>query len=232
VQLFYCPEIINGIYSLNNEESFHCTKVLRNSVGDLITLMDGIGYLYEALILNASQKKVHFEIKKKWASPTRPYSIHIAIAPTKGNERFEWFLEKATEIGVDEITPLICNHSERKVFKSKRMEKILLAASKQSVKAKLPLLHPQIQFNEFLKQSFSSDCFISHCSSSVKMSLTSIATRDSLILIGPEGDFSKYEIEEALSHKFKPVSLGNYRLRTETAGIIACHTLSLKYENS
>ena len=232
MQLFYCPEIINGINSLNTEESFHCIKVLRKNVGDLITLMDGFGFFYEATILIASQKKVYFEMKKKWASPTRSYSIHIAIAPTKSNERFEWFLEKAAEIGVDEITPLICNHSERKVFKTKRMKKILLAASKQSMRAKLPLLHPQIQFKEFLKQSFSIDCFIAHCSSGLKKSLSSLVTKNSLILIGPEGDFSKHEIAEAISHEFKPVSLGDYRLRTETAGIIACHTLSLKYENS
>tara|TARA_B110000444_G_C18844668_1_gene601135 strand:+ start:2944 stop:3642 length:699 start_codon:yes stop_codon:yes gene_type:complete len=232
MQLFYCPEIQHGINSLNNEESLHCIKVLRNNTGDLITLMDGFGFFYEAVILIASQKKVHFEIRKKWASPTRSYSLHIAISPTKSNERFEWFLEKAAEIGVDEITPLICNHTERKVFKTQRMEKILLAASKQSLKAKLPLLHPQVQFKEFMKQSFIVDGFIAHCSPGLKMSLSSLATINSLILIGPEGDFSKNEIEEALAHKFKPVSLGSFRLRTETAGIIACHTLSLKYENS
>jgi 16S rRNA (uracil1498-N3)-methyltransferase len=231
MQLFYCPEIVNGVNSLNNEESIHCIKVLRKNIGDTISLIDGIGFFYKAIILTSSQKKVQFKVQKKWASKLRSYSLHIAIAPTKSNDRFEWFLEKAVEIGVDEITPILCDHSERKFLNMKRMKKILISATKQSMSAKLPLLHPQARFEDFLKQNHSDDGFIAHCSSGLKMSLTSQATTNSLILIGPEGDFSNNEIEQALSYDFKPISLGHFRLRTETAGIVACHTLSLKYEN-
>lgn len=232
MQLFYCPEVFEGSPYLSSEESKHCVKVLRKQEGDTIHLIDGRGNFYEVKITLASQKKVGFEILSVWKEAPRSYSLHIAIAPTKSNDRFEWFLEKATEIGVDEITPLICEHSERKIIKNERMEKIILSATKQSLKASLPKLNPAISFNEFVQKEFNSDCFIAHCEEQKKISLQSVVSANSTILIGPEGDFSSKEIDFALDYNFKPVSLGNSRLRTETAGIVACHTLALHHEKA
>ena len=230
MQLFYCPELVNGSSHLCSEESKHCIKVLRKQEGDLIHLIDGRGNFYEANITIASQKKVAFEILRTWEDTPRSYSLHIAIAPTKNNDRFEWFLEKATEIGVDEITPIICKHSERKVIKNERMEKIILSATKQSLKAKLPVLNQGISFNDFLKKDQNSDCFIAHCEQGKKTNLQTVVSANSIILIGPEGDFSPKEIDLALNSDFKAVSLGNSRLRTETAGIVVCNTIALHHE--
>jgi len=230
MQLFYCPEVFEGSSCLSKEESKHCVKILRKQEGDTIHLIDGLGTFYKVKITLASPKQVLFKIEKTWKEELRPYSLHIAIAPTKNNDRFEWFLEKATEIGIDEITPIICDHSERKVIKNERMEKIILAASKQSLKAKLPLLNPAISFKEFLSKQHLSDCFIAHCEGQDKTSLQSVVSKNTLILVGPEGDFSSNEIERALSKGIKAVNLGKSRLRTETAGIVACHTIALHYE--
>ena len=232
MQLFYCPEVFEGDLHLSSDESKHCVKVLRKQEGDLIHLIDGKGSFYEVRISLVSQKKVLFEIIKKWKDKPLTYSLHIAIAPTKNNDRFEWFLEKATEIGIDEITPIICAHSERKVIKHERMEKIILSATKQSLKAHLPILNPAISFKEFLSKKHTLDCFIAHCEEQDKTTLQSIVTKNSLILIGPEGDFSSKEIDLALAKGFKPVSLGDSRLRTETAGIVACHTIALHHEKA
>ena len=232
MQLFYCPEILNDSHYLNSEESKHCIKVLRKSEGDLINLIDGVGGFYEARITLASQKKVLFEIEKQWAEAKRDYKLHIAIAPTKNNDRLEWFLEKVTEIGIDEITPIICHHSERKVIKEERLKKIILSATKQSLKATIPVLNSITTFKEFISIRHISNCFIAHCEESNKMSLKSEIAKNTTILIGPEGDFSATEIEAALLNKFTPVSLGNSRLRTETAGIVACHTIALHYEKT
>lgn len=230
MQLFYCPEVFEGSCHLSNEESRHCVKVLRKQEGDVIHLIDGKGSFYEVEITVASQKKVLFDIVKQWSEVPSSYSLHIAIAPTKNNDRYEWFLEKATEIGIDEITPIVCAHSERRAIKHERMEKIILSASKQSLKANLPILNPSISFNEFLSKIHDSDCFIAHCEEQDKTNLQSVVSENSLILIGPEGDFSSKEIDLALAKGFKPVSLGNSRLRTETAGIVACHTIALHHE--
>ena len=230
MQLFYCPELLNDISFLSNEESVHCFKVLRKKVGDQIHLIDGAGGFYEAKITIASQKKVIFNVIKKWHQPQSHYSLHIAIAPTKNNDRFEWFLEKATEIGIDEVTPIICDHSERKMIKNERMEKIILSAAKQSLKSKLPKINKVTSFNDFLNKNHSSHCFIAHCLPNKKKKLKNEVVSDSTILIGPEGDFSSLEVEVALKNNFIPISLGSSRLRTETAGVIACHTIALHYE--
>lgn len=230
MQLFYCPNIDSGSLFLNTEESKHCTKVLRKKEGDIIHLIDGNGTFYDAKILIASQKKVLFKLIRKWIENPRPYSLHIAIAPTKNNNRFEWFLEKATEIGVDQITPIICSHSERKVINNDRMEKIILSATKQSIKSKIPVLNQAIEFNNFVKKNQNSNCFIAHCEQVPKKNLQTVVSAKSTILIGPEGDFSQQEIDLALNNNFKPISLGNSRLRTETAGIVACHTIALYHE--
>lgn len=230
MQLFYCPELLNDASFLSNEESSHCFKVLRKKVGDHIHLIDGVGGFYEAEITIASQKKVIFNVIKKWNQPQSPYSLHIAIAPTKNNDRFEWFLEKATEIGIDQVTPIICDHSERKMIKNERMEKIILSAAKQSLKSKLPKINKVTSFNDFMNKNHSSHCFIAHCFTSKKKKLKNEVVSESTILIGPEGDFSTLEVEIALKNNFIPISLGSSRLRTETAGVIACHTIALHHE--
>ena len=230
MQLFYCPELLNDASFLSNEESYHCFKVLRKNVGDHIHLIDGVGGFYEAKITIASQKKVIFNVIKKWNQPKRPYSLHIAIAPTKNNDRFEWFLEKATEIGIDKVTPIICEHSERKTIKYERMEKIILSAAKQSLKSKLPKINKVTSFNDFMNKNHSTHCFIAHCLPNQKKKLKNEVVSESTILIGPEGDFSTLEVEFALKNNFIPISLGSSRLRTETAGVIACHTIALHHE--
>uniref|UniRef100_UPI003F6AA56A RsmE family RNA methyltransferase n=1 Tax=Winogradskyella sp. TaxID=1883156 RepID=UPI003F6AA56A len=158
----------------------------------------------------------------------RDYKLHLVVAPTKMNDRYEWFLEKATEIGVEEITPIICDHSERKVIKPDRFEKIIQAAMKQSLSCYLPKLHPAISFSDFIVQRFKAQKFIAHCEETDRKSLkTQIQLhKNCVILIGPEGDFSVKEIEIALQHQYIPVTLGKYRLRTETAAIAACHSVA------
>jgi 16S rRNA (uracil1498-N3)-methyltransferase len=230
MQLFYCPEVLDESYYLNSEESKHCIKVLRKSEGDHIHLIDGSGGFYEVKITIASQKKVLFEVVNEWKEGSREYYLHIAIAPTKNNDRLEWFLEKVTEIGIDEITPIICQHSERKFIKEERLNKIILSATKQSLKSKTPILNSAISLKEFLSKTHSSDCFIAHCEEGNKQNLQSVVSNNSTILIGPEGDFSTTEIEVALACNFTPIGLGNSRLRTETAGIVACHTIALHHE--
>ena len=203
---------------------------MRKKVGDHIHVIDGVGGFYEAEITIASQKKVIFNVIKKWTQPINPYSLHIAIAPTKNNDRFEWFLEKATEIGIDQVTPIICDHSERKMIKNERMEKIILSAAKQSLKSKLPKINKVTSFNDFMNKNHSSHCFIAHCLPSNKKKFKNEVVSESTILIGPEGDFSSLEVEVALKNNFTPISLGSSRLRTETAGVIACHTIALNHE--
>ncbi len=232
MQLFYCPEVLQETYYLNSEESRHCIKVLRKQEGSIIHLIDGVGGFYEAQITIASQKRVLFEIKKSWNETARNYKLHIAIAPTKNIDRLEWFLEKATEIGIDEITPIVCQNSERKVIKEDRLMKIILSATKQSLKAKIPTLHPSISLQSFLSAKQQKTCFIAHCEKESKQSLKTVVSSDSILLIGPEGDFSRTEIDLALKNNYTPISLGASRLRTETAGIVACHTIALHHEKN
>jgi 16S rRNA (uracil1498-N3)-methyltransferase len=153
----------------------------------------------------------------------------MAVAPTKNIDRFEWFLEKATEIGVDEITPLFCEHSEREIVKLQRLEKVLVSAMKQSLKAWLPILHPPVKFNEFVSKERKGQKFIGYCETGIESALSTIYIpgNDTVILIGPEGDFSKHEVDHATKSGFLPVSLGSSRLRTETAGIVACHSIGI-----
>ena len=232
MQLFYTPNINGNLYSLDETESNHCTRVLRLKNGDIIYLTDGKGGFYHARIIDDSSKCCKIEIVNKYEKyEKRNYHLHIAIAPTKNTDRFEWFLEKATEIGIDEITPVLCSRSERKVIKPDRLEKILISAMKQSIKAYLPQLNPMCTYNETIEKSVKNDAlkFIAHCEESSKELLASsyFPKKNALILIGPEGDFTPEEIQFSLAHQFKPVSLGNSRLRTETAGIVACDTISL-----
>jgi len=227
--LFYVPNLASG-HVLPEEESQHAVKVLRLQVGDEIVVVDGVGGFYKARITNPHPKHCGFEIVESQNEyGKRDYKLHIAIAPTKNIERLEWFIEKATEIGIDEITPVICRFSERKIIKEERLEKIIISAAKQSVKAYFPTLNPLCTFDELLKKYSASQKFIAHCYDEDKRLLQTEIQKfsDILILIGPEGDFSKEEVGKAISMGFVPVSLGESRLRTETAGVVACHTVAL-----
>ena len=226
MHIFYTPNIQGSTYTLDEEESNHCNKVLRLKVGSIVHLIDGKGGLYSAQITESSKKAVNLSIINSQSNyGQRNHYLHIAIAPTKNIDRLEWFLEKATEIGVDEITPILCDRSERKVIKDERLEKVITAAMKQSLTAYHPKLNPLISFQQFVKQRFTSNKLIAHCMADMeKNSISQLnnGDKDFLILIGPEGDFSPNEIQLALQNEFKPVTLGNTRLRTETAGIAAC----------
>jgi len=234
MQLFYNPDITNETkeFSFNKEESKHIVKVLRKKTGDQLYITNGKGYLFTSEIIIADKKKCTVLIVTKNLKIKQKYSLHLAVAPTKMNDRYEWFLEKATEIGIDSITPIICDHSERKIIKYERFEKILQTAMKQSFQCYLPKLHQAVSFKEFMKQVFNSQLFIAHCVESDKKSLKKELQpkQDITILIGPEGDFSVKEIEMAIKNKFIPVTLGKTRLRTETAAIVACHTVGLMNE--
>lgn len=234
MHIFYVPNIDNEFCCLSEEESKHCVKVLRLSKGDNVVLIDGIGGYYEAEIFEPHPKHCQLKIIQKTNDyGKREYSIHIAIAPTKNIDRIEWFIEKAVEIGVDELTPIICQHSERKNINIDRLEKIILSAMKQSMKAYKPRLNNAITFSEFIKKEHNGCKFIAHCSDTEKISLKSAVTTENhyTILIGPEGDFSPEEINMAMNNNFKCVHLGPSRLRTETAGVVACHTINLLKQN-
>jgi len=227
--IFYVPGFLSD-QVLPEEESQHAVKVLRLTSGSAIEVVDGAGNCYRAKITIAHPKHCSFVLLEPLNGfGKHDYFLHIAIAPTKNIDRFEWFVEKATEIGVDEITPLVCQHSERKILKPERIEKIIVSAAKQSMKSHFPKLNPLKNLNELLKADNSCQKYIAHCYDTDKHLLSSLYQKReaALILIGPEGDFSPEEVAESLSLGFKAVSLGNSRLRTETAGIAACHTISL-----
>ena len=229
MQLFFIENPESEIV-LSKEESKHATKVLRKKEGDILNFTDGKGGFYKAEITVADTKKCRLQIISSEQKPKQHnYHLHIAIAPTKNMDRYEWFLEKATEIGIDEITPIICERSERKVIKAERCNRILLSAMKQSLKLHLPKLNETITLKDFLKQDFEGNKYIAHCEDGEKTELRKEEkTEKTLILIGPEGDFSSTEVELALQNQFKTVSLGGSRLRTETAGIVAVHTINMK----
>lgn len=230
MQLFYNPNISpkDSSFSFNKEESRHIVKVLRNKAGDHLHITNGKGWLFKAKLSIASTKQCTVTIISKTEQNKRSFNLHMAVAPTKMNDRYEWFLEKATEIGVETITPIICDHSERKVVKTERFEKIIQSAMKQSLQSYLPQLNDPISFRDFIANAKSTQKFIAHCEETNKKSLKSQlkSNTDYLILIGPEGDFSVKEIEIALQHGFIPVTLGATRLRTETAAITACHSVA------
>ena len=230
MQLFYSPDISESTlsFSFSKEESNHILKVLRKKMGDLLDITNGKGWLFSAEIIQINSKNCVAKIISKTLQPKRNYRVHLAVAPTKMNDRYEWFLEKATEIGVDTITPIICDHSERKIVKTDRFEKILQGAMKQSLNCYLPKLNEPIAFKEFIEYDFEGDLFIAHCEETDRKSLKQQLkpNKDITILIGPEGDFSVKEIEMAINNKFIPVTLGDTRLRTETAAIVACHSIA------
>ncbi|NDI98849.1 16S rRNA (uracil(1498)-N(3))-methyltransferase [Flavobacterium sp. LaA7.5] len=234
MQLFYNPDINSNYttFTFDREESRHIVKVLRKKEGDTIQLTNGKGSVFTAEITFAADKKCLVSITAEAKSEPLPYYLHLAVAPTKMNERYEWFLEKATEIGISEITPLICEHSERTIFKAERFEKILQSAMKQSLQYHLPKLNEPTSFKDFVNQEHEGALFIAHCEETDKKLLKNELQplQKTTILIGPEGDFSNKEIELALQQKYVPVSLGNTRLRTETAAIVAAHSVAFVNE--
>ncbi|MEM8523080.1 MAG: 16S rRNA (uracil(1498)-N(3))-methyltransferase [Bacteroidota bacterium] len=230
MQLFYITNINGQLATLEAEEARHL-QVLRKKIGDQINLVDGKGSFHLAELLELSKKKAQLKILSSELQTPALFSLHIAIAPTKNIARLEWFLEKATEIGIQEITPIYCEHSERKRIRLDRLEKIVLSAMKQSNRAYLPQLNEETTFKQFIaaQKENSSLKYIAHCEEEEKVELYNNyeARKDVLVLIGPEGDFSSNEIELAREADFVGVSLGKARLRTETAGIVACHTIQL-----
>jgi 16S rRNA (uracil1498-N3)-methyltransferase len=229
MQLFYNPIIDEKTeqFSFDKEESKHIIKVLRKKDGDLLHVTNGLGYLFETQITLASDSKCTVEVLSYEKKPKPNFYLHLAVAPTKMNDRFEWFLEKATEIGIQEITPIICDRSERKVINQDRFEKIILTAMKQSNEVYIPKLNKAVSFKEFIKTQQKGLKLIAHCEETDKKTLktTVKSSEDCTILIGPEGDFSEKEISLAIDNKYSAVSLGNTRLRTETAAIVAVHTV-------
>ena len=227
MNVFYVPHCSGSLeIQLDENESNHCVKVLRLRNGDNITMIDGVGGLFQAHIIDAHHKKCRVEIKESTFVPKPEPFIHIAIAPTKNIERFEWFVEKSIEIGVGMITPLLCEKSERKIVNHERIEKIVVSAMKQSLNLHITTLNELTKFSDVIKNMKLAQNFIAHCENTEKQSLKQLCKpqTDTLILIGPEGDFSAKEIALAINSGFNPVTLGDTRLRTETAGIVACHS--------
>lgn len=239
MNLFYTNQINNNVAELPQDEAMHCLKALRKKVGDDLEFVDGNGNWYKGKIIGTGKKSVSVGIESIINTYNkRNHYLHIAIAPTKNINRLEWFLEKATEFGIDEITPLLCFHSERKNIRLDRLEKVVIAAMKQSLKAYKPKINELTTIKNFLKEQNKpnnrSECqkFIAHCQDGFtdnKLHLKNVAAINSqtIILIGPEGDFSSNEVEMALSYDFQEISLGKERLRTETAGLAACHIVNL-----
>lgn len=231
MRFFYDNTISGDRHVLSEEESNHCARVLRLKVGDEIFIADGQGNLHRSEIETIDNKHTTIHVVETIAEYNKlPYRLHIAIAPTKNMDRMEWFLEKATEIGISEITPIICHNSERKVVKTDRMNRIVEAAMKQSYKAYHPQINEAVKFLDFVKNDCSEQKFIAHCENDGKRIYLADVVKPKTtvtVLIGPEGDFSHDEIELALQ-TYVPVTLGNSRLRTETAALVACDIVSIK----
>jgi 16S rRNA (uracil1498-N3)-methyltransferase len=232
MHLFYCPELVtsNDQHLLPPDESYHATNVLRLRAGDAIGVTDGAGHLYNASLVEVHAKKCSFRIVEEVQQKIRNRELHIAIAPTKNIDRFEWFLEKSTEIGIETVTPLLCRYSERKEVKPERLSKVIVSAAKQSMHCRFPVLNPMISFKEFIAIAPDNVIkLIAHCEESNKTPIQQMLNHSEnvIVLIGPEGDFSPEEIQLAIDKGFKPVSLGESRLRTETAALYATMAFNL-----
>lgn len=239
MELFYSNDIEGGICRLDKDESGHCAKVLRHRYGDEISVIDGCGTLYRCRISCDNPKGVEAMVlscEENWGD--HPYSLHMAVCPTKNNDRYEWFAEKACEVGLDRITPIIGEHSERRIFKTARLEKILVSAAKQSLKAAVPSVSEPVSVKEFIQECGGTGALklIAYCFEdervprrSIKEVLEGFDGTDIIVMIGPEGDFSKAEAEMALEHGFIPVHLGASRLRTETAAVTAVEAVYFRH---
>ena len=230
--IFYCQDIVNNA-ELSEEDSAHAVRVLRHVEGDEITVVDGMGKYYRCAISAAHPKHCALQILSTEEEEHWPYQVELAIAPTKNLDRIEWWLEKATEMGLDRFTPLKCRFSERKELKTERLRRIAVSAMKQSLKATLPQLDEMTDIKAYIEQPFEGQKFIAHCDKDAPRQLLSriVKPRTAVrVLIGPEGDFSADEIALALANGYVPVSLGNQRLRTETAALAAVHTIHVVNE--
>ncbi len=229
MQIFYAPDISGNTYILDEKESRHIIRVLRMTKGSPVRLIDGRGNLFEGVISNPDYRKCTVEITGSIRDfERRNYNLHIAISPLKNHERFEWFIEKSVEIGVDEITPLICRNTEKPGIRKERVNNLIISAMKQSLKATKTVLNDPCNFGEIVNGKLRGVQMIAHCNDLLKREKISEVyskNEDAIILIGPEGDFSEDEINSAINKSFIPVHLGNSRLRTETAGIAACHSI-------
>lgn len=236
MHLFYCVGPYLDLIELPSEEAYHAANVLRLKAGNEIQLTNGVGDMFVASIVEINNKRCIVKIESEIPQVLRKSKLHLAVAPTKNIDRFEWFLEKATEVGIEEITPLLCRFSERKEVKLERLNKLIVSAAKQSRHSFFPKLNPMISFKEFAESNHSSESIklIAHCETTPKVKLNNILSvnHSTLILIGPEGDFSPHEIELAEQHEFKSITLGNYRLRTETAALMACMAFNLFLTNN
>lgn len=235
MQVFYAPDIDGDSYTLSEIESKHIIKVLRMKRNDSVMLIDGKGNLYEGVIAEPDFKRCVIEIKSVTNDfSKREYRLHIAISPLKNPDRFEWFIEKAVEIGVDEITPLISHATEKPNVKEERIRNIIISAMKQSLKAADTILNPVCKYDTFIRQTFEGVKMIAHCDQSFdRKQIRTVYSKgkDAVILIGPEGDFTKTEIKDAIDNGFASIHLGDSRLRTETAGIAACHSIYFLNQN-
>lgn len=237
MELFYSDDIGAGLCHLNAEESAHCVKVLRHREGDEISVIDGRGSLYSCRLIDASPKGATATVlsrEENWGS--HPYELTLAVCPTKNNDRYEWFAEKATEVGVDVIAPVIGEHSERRVFKTERLKKILLSASKQSLKGAVPEVREPVSVSEFIASADPEALkLIAYCfegevgRTSIKEAIERFEGRKIIVMIGPEGDFSQAEARKAIEAGFVPVHLGDSRLRTETAALTAAEAVYFRY---
>jgi 16S rRNA (uracil1498-N3)-methyltransferase len=229
MEIFYAPDINGNTYILDEKESRHLIRVLRMTKGQDVRLIDGKGNLFTGIITDPDQKHCTIELKEVIRDfEKRNYRLHIAISPLKNPERFEWFIEKSVEIGIDEITPLICRNTEKPGIKVERINNLIISAMKQSLKASRPILNEPCNFNEFVSLHSDGLRIIAHCEKSQKrLGIAEVYQKnnDAIMLIGPEGDFSSDEINFAVAHDYQPVHLGPSRLRTETAGIAACHSI-------
>jgi 16S rRNA (uracil1498-N3)-methyltransferase len=229
MQIFYAPDISGDSYTLDENESKHIIRVLRMTRGSSVRLIDGKGNLYDGIVDNPDQKKCQISITRVTEDfEKRNYNLHIAISPLKNTDRFEWFIEKSVEFGIDEITPIICRNTEKNGIKPDRINNIIISAMKQSLKAKHTSLNPVVYFDDFINTATTGLRMIAHCNGLFhRDKISDIYSRgeNALILIGPEGDFSEVEIKKASENGFKQVHLGMSRLRTETAGIAACHSI-------
>ncbi len=232
MELFYDPDF-NGSGNLCETESKHCINVLRHKVDDEITITNGKGKFFEGKIINAHPKRCEIELIKTINHQAPNYNLHLAVAPTKSMDRFEWLIEKAVELGVNKISPLLCHHSERKKIRIDRIERIAISAMKQSLKAFMPEINELTPFNSFIQSTDTQTTYLAHCYESEKKALKEAyqAHSNVTLCIGPEGDFSMDEVLKAKEIGCTMVSLGNSRLRTETAGLVACHTIHLINDN-
>lgn len=236
MQLFFNEAIStdNTEILFSKEESKHIVKVLRKAEGDFVYITNGKGHLFKAEISLATTNKCLAQIIETTFQEKPKLHIHLAVAPTKMNDRYEWFLEKATEIGIQEITPIICDHSERKVVKIERYKKIIQSATKQSLRYHMPVIHEPMVLSDFINKHNNNTLFIAHCEEterkSLKSELKNSSSKSFTVLIGPEGDFSSKEIKLALAKNYIPVTLGETRLRTETAAVVATHSIVFALE--